>query len=162
MTIQVRRLSGDDWEAFRALRLAALQDSPDAFGSTYEGERDLPETHWRARTATTAAGFLDDVPAGLVGWFIADQEPDTLHMVSMWVAPDARRRGIGRALVAEVLHLAKELDVERVGLYVVTTNTDAAALYTQMGFKRGGPDEPMGEKPHILEYRMYAPIRRWA
>src|SRR6476660_4862023 len=43
----VGRGRADEWEALREIRLAALADSPDAFGSTLVEERDADEVRWR-------------------------------------------------------------------------------------------------------------------
>jgi hypothetical protein len=40
--VMARRARETEWEAVRALRLAALSDTPDAFGSTYEEECAQP------------------------------------------------------------------------------------------------------------------------
>jgi hypothetical protein len=40
--MNIRRLQGDDAATFQALRLAALLDTPEAFASSHEEEKDLP------------------------------------------------------------------------------------------------------------------------
>jgi len=42
-SIEVQTARGEDWRAIRDLRLRALIDAPDAFGSTYEDERESDE-----------------------------------------------------------------------------------------------------------------------
>lgn len=44
--LRVVRVTADG-AAFKELRLAALQESPGSFGSTYAEERDRPEDWWR-------------------------------------------------------------------------------------------------------------------
>ena len=55
--IRVRTLREDDWPAYRAIRLAALVDSPDAFVATHAEETALGEADWRARM-TESSGRL--------------------------------------------------------------------------------------------------------
>jgi hypothetical protein len=45
--VDVRALSGDEWQLKRDLRLTALKDSPDAFASSYAREAHRSETDWR-------------------------------------------------------------------------------------------------------------------
>ena len=53
----------------------------------------------------------------------------------MYVAPEARGRALGRALMVEALARAAVLPgIEQVHLGVVTTNTAARALYLSLGF----------------------------
>ena len=42
-------VSADDWESHRDLRLAVLQDAPDAFWFTYADEAVYDEADWRER-----------------------------------------------------------------------------------------------------------------
>ena len=50
--LEVRRLRADDWQAYRNLRLRALADSPDAFGSTWEVEHAKPDEYWAGRLSS--------------------------------------------------------------------------------------------------------------
>ena len=41
--MDVERLTGTEWRRLRRIRLAALEDAPDAFGTTVEAARELPD-----------------------------------------------------------------------------------------------------------------------
>ena len=47
--ISVRALTEDEWEQYRSVRLAALQESPEAFVATLEEEKQYDEEFWRTR-----------------------------------------------------------------------------------------------------------------
>jgi len=67
---------------------------------------------------------------------------DSLSLTSRWilsdlfVAPDARRTGVGRALVASALDVAKDSGAGSMSLDTAGDNEAAQALYEQMGFER--------------------------
>lgn len=142
--IEVRRLGEDDWREWRSLRLAALGTDPAAFGSTlaeWSGPRDL-ETRWRARLAAspfTALLDLDGRAAAMVGAFLVD---GAVELVSLWVLPSARGRGLGEAAIAAVVEFAAGRDVV---LSVRTANAAAIGLYRRCGFTDDGPspDDPL-------------------
>ncbi|MCA9712598.1 MAG: hypothetical protein KDK70_42615, partial [Myxococcales bacterium] len=50
----VRRLEPSEWRVYRELRLRALAESPDAFGSTLARERERSDEQWQARVAEGA------------------------------------------------------------------------------------------------------------
>jgi GNAT superfamily N-acetyltransferase len=58
---------------------------------------------------------------------------------SVYVRPDARRRGAFRALHARIRMTARELgDVVGLRLYVENANADAQSTYASLGFQPGG------------------------
>lgn len=158
--LTLRRLEPDDWAEMRDIRLAALQDAPTAFGSTYAREIAFTEADWRKRlTNPEAVTFLadhaefGDGPIGIAGGYV---NPDTAlpELVAMWVRPDARGRGAAVELVEAVVTWAKSLGVDRIQLWVAESNPAALKLYQRCGFTLTGE---RGELPHnesITELRM--------
>jgi ribosomal protein S18 acetylase RimI-like enzyme len=136
--IEVRRIGEDGWREWRAMRLEALATDPAAFGSTladWSGPNDL-ESRWRARLAGSPLSVLLDVhgrTAGMVGAFGAGA---AIELVSLWVAPWARGRGLGESAIAAVVDFADGRDVV---LSVRTANEAAIRLYERCGFTDDGP-----------------------
>ena len=143
--MRVRQLRVDEADALRELRLRALQDSPWAFGSSYARELGHAPEWWetRARQAGDVVYVVDggDALAGMAGGFVPDDE-ETVWLWGMWVAPEARGRGLGRALAESVIGWAGE---RRVTLEVTDDERGrpAEALYRSLGF------EPTGERRRL-------------
>jgi [ribosomal protein S18]-alanine N-acetyltransferase len=74
----------------------------------------------------------------LLGFIIARCGPDEWEIENVVVAPEHRRRGIGRNLVREVLHAAQDAGVATVLLEVRESNTAARQLYERLGFAEAG------------------------
>ncbi|MCZ0974279.1 GNAT family N-acetyltransferase [Streptomyces albulus] len=94
-TLSVRPLTVEDWALYRTVRLAALADAPEAFGSTWESEQAFTEDRWRERLARRNQFVAQDGDRtyGLIG--IVPVEAGRAELVSMWVHPDGRGRGVG-------------------------------------------------------------------
>ncbi len=142
----IRVLTAHDAAAYQALRLRGLRESPDAFGSTYDGEVDTPLEQIAERLSRGAGGddvifgaFHEDGGAlvGLAG-LRRGTSLKTRHRGGVWgmyVAPDARGQGVGRALVSALIAHARTLEgVERLTLGVESGNEAARALYHAFGF----------------------------
>jgi ribosomal protein S18 acetylase RimI-like enzyme len=56
--IVVREITADDWELMRDVRLAALAESPSAFGSSYAREVAFTEEQWRGRISERSVTFF--------------------------------------------------------------------------------------------------------
>jgi GNAT superfamily N-acetyltransferase len=160
--VLVRETVMDDWQALRDIRLEALRDAPTAFGSTYEQETLRAEAHWCDRIAYggTFLAFMPEVsatePAGLIGGY--HEDPVTVELVSMYVRPRARGRGVGEALVATVINWASKRNAASVRLWVTETNAPARALYERCGFALTGERQPVPSHPSIDEVAMTRPL----
>lgn len=155
----IRKLRPDEWALLRRLRLEALQESPSAFGSTFERELSFDEATWRSRLETSAffvAGTGDEV-LGMACAFRPEpggDVPSTMQLVSMWVAPGHRRRGVGSQLLSAVLEYARAHGESRLGLCVAEGNEPAATLYRAAGFEPTGEMQPMRGRPDERELHM--------
>ena len=72
---------------------------------------------------------------------------DEGYISNVAVAPEARRRGIGRALVKEMLRRAADRELSFVTLEVRAHNESAIALYAQEGFRAVGQRKDYYERP---------------
>jgi len=151
--ISTRRLTPEDWQLFRRVRLAALEEAPYAFGSTYEGEVDAPQSRWRQglETRTRFIAEIDGVVAGTVSGGDGDSS-GAAAMTGMWVDPRFRRQGVGDVLVKTVMDWARSAGYREMFLWVTDANTDAERLYQRNGFVRTGAAQDV--RPGHLEYEM--------
>ena len=142
---------GAEWRTYRDLRLRALLDSPDAFGSTHEREAARTDADWRDGLA---AGLADvgqlplvalsgETPIGLAWGRVDAHDPTVAHLFQVWVAPDRRGRGIGRLLTEAAIAWARDLGVRALRLGVTPSHPAALQLYRRAGFVDAGDPEPL-------------------
>lgn len=79
-----------------------------------------------------------DADGALLGWAGVLVVGDTAEILTVGVVPAARRRGIARLLLADLLDHAKAHDAEEAYLEVRTDNGAARALYRHDGFAEVG------------------------
>lgn len=159
----VYRLAADQWPAYRTIRLAMLQDSPSAFGSTHAREVTFDETTWRQRLTDNVVFVAADRQGGYVGSATyADSWAANLtdaYLVGMWVSPAARGSGAGRALVDAVIAAARAAGKDRLILDVVDSNIVARALYERCGFLPTGRTTPHPHDEALTEVEMELVLR---
>ena len=155
--MRIERLSPDDWERSRDVRLRALLDAPDAFATRHAEEREQPEPFWRGRLENAAcatfvarAGGVDLGCAVGAPW---TEAASTAGLFSMWVAPEARGQGAGDALVRAVVDWAREGGYARLVLEVADENAPAVGLYARHGFEPTGRTGHLpAPREHVLEH----------
>ena len=140
-TLEIRRIGAEQAGDYRAIRLAALQLDPDAFGSTYEVEAARPLTWFEDATRNLAifGAYADGRIVGMIG-FGRHAGAKIQHKGFIWgmfVHPSMRRHGAGAALLHGAIEHASSM-VEQITLSVVTTNRAAIALYEKFGFTAYG------------------------
>jgi ribosomal protein S18 acetylase RimI-like enzyme len=160
---RVRLADAADREVVRTLRLRSLKDSPWAFGSTYGGVLEAERKNAGYWDGFLAVGpcFLvmpdgADGPVGLCRLMNVGPGPTTdgpAEIISVWVAPEARGTGAGRALIeACISWMDEHLPGEAVQLDVVETNAVARRLYERCGFEVVGPN-PEDPDELVMERR---------
>lgn len=152
----VRRLGAEEWEAFRAVRLAALGDSPEAFASTLSVEESRSEDEWRGRLGQRVQllASRQGQVVGTIGLVRADGEAIG-EVISMWVAPSARGSGVGDALLQAAIEAARVEGYSAVELWVANGNSHAEGLYARHGFARTGQVQPIRRgEPERTEFEM--------
>ena len=140
--MHIRRLTPEDAASFQDIRLAALQDTPTAFGSSFEEERDFSSSVIEGRLAVNPdrgpfGAFEGSELVGLVA-FGRENQKNLAHKAFVWgmyVKPEYRGKGIAQALLQEALSLARSVpEVLQVNLSVNASNVSAIRLYESFGF----------------------------
>ena len=155
--VTVSRLVADDWQAYRAIRMAMLQESPSAFGSTHDEAASFDEVLWRQRLTDNVVllARVGRAPAGAVMFSERGATvPGDSSLFGMWVDPGFRRTGVGRALVDAVVAHARAAGKRRVVLHVVGDNTAAKSLYERQGFVATGHSVPYPNDDQQVEVEM--------
>lgn len=166
-TIAYRQLTEADAPAYQELRLQALKEHPEAFGQSYESQRDTPLEAVQERLRSTERSrddfimglFHDEVFRGMVG-FRRDSGEKTRHKGHFWgmyVSAEAQGDGNGRELIRRAIEQAKSLPgLEQILLAVTSVNTPAYGLYRSVGFQTYGtePKAMLFNGEYLDEYLM--------
>jgi RimJ/RimL family protein N-acetyltransferase len=163
----IRRVRAGEWRLLRDVRLRALADSPQAFGSTHAGESAQPDYFWQERATAAAAGGerltmiaeADGRWVGIAGGFTEPDEPDRPWLVSVWIDPAWRGKSLGEELVGAVIAWARSRDAVQMQLDVAESSRAAIRLYERCGFLATGEKTPMERDPTILEDVMVLRLR---
>jgi RimJ/RimL family protein N-acetyltransferase len=142
LPLTLRRLERQDVAAYRALRLAGLRESPDAYGSSADEEEALPMSVFEDRLAATTQhaifGAFD--AATLVAVVGLHREPKakrahSANVFGVYVAPPARQQRVGRLLMQAAIDWASaQPGLRQLRLCVNAGNHAAIGLYTSLGF----------------------------
>jgi GNAT superfamily N-acetyltransferase len=96
----------------------------------------LPAPYVAPRGALWAA-WDGDAPVGCVA--LHELAPDVAELKRMYVAPEARGRGVARRLTEHAIAAATALGYARLRLGTLTTMHAAQRLYASVGFRRIAP-----------------------
>jgi GNAT superfamily N-acetyltransferase len=159
----VEQAEVSDWRRTRTIRIRALTDAPDAYDSTLERELAFGDGEWKQRLVRTdAATFLaslDQIDVGIV--VVAATDARNAGLYAVWIAPEARGKGVGDALITAALAWAYDQGFDRVTLGVGDFNTTAIALYERHGFVPTGETSTLPPpRTHITEHTRALTLKR--
>ena len=139
--IEARRITEDQWPAYRELRLDALRQDPTAFGSSYEEEAQLNEEEWKKRTRTALCAFSGSDMIGMTTYLRISQQKNRhlAYIFAVYVKPSHRGQGVARQLIEKALADIQAMPgVVKVKLTVTESQRAAVALYKRFGFRVTG------------------------
>ena len=139
--ITVRALSEEEWAEFRSLRLAALQESPEAFVASYEEEKDYDEEFWRLRMRRSSR-LIAEVDGEAVGTVSVrggengeNEKQREAELFGLWVQPALRGKGVAAELVRAGAKVAEAGGNTHLNYWVGTDNGRAVAFASGFGFR---------------------------
>ncbi|ABX03833.1 MAG TPA: N-acetyltransferase [Herpetosiphon sp.] len=149
--LTLRAAQTDEWQAYRRLRLMALQQHPSFFGSDYAQNAAEPDRYWQERMANLDPTKQQTFVAVHESQFVAMvgirrfTDPKSSHQADIWgvyTDPNWRGNGLSRQLLGMAEAWAWQQSVQIIRLAVNVANTSAIQLYTRCGYAVYGV-EPM-------------------
>ena len=142
---RVTRYSGTDLDDLCEATESAITEGG-GFGWLTPPPRQVLENYWKGvlliPDRRLVAGRLDGIIAGSAQLSRAPRNNEAQAfagtLTSAFVAPWARRRGIGRGIVLEVESLAREIGLAVLNLDLRDTQRAAVRLYDSLGYIRWG------------------------
>jgi len=165
--MNIQRLTPAHAAEYRAVMLQGYAQEVDTFIGTVHEREPLPLEWWTSRlsedpdaTAMVFGAFVDARLAGVAGLKLESRERirHKSSLFGMFVLPEARGRGIARALVEAVLEQARATPGMRVVQLTVTeSNAPAIRLYESCGFR------PFGTEPFAVRVgeRFVSLVHMW-
>jgi ribosomal protein S18 acetylase RimI-like enzyme len=141
------------------VRKARLEDAPEAarlmhaFNTEYDEPIDEPDVLERRYREQLESGevtvlLVGDGPDGFAQLRYKSQiysDAPTAYLEELYVAPDLRGQGLGRALLEAAMDEARERGADHIDLGTSEDDTAARGLYESLGFtnREGKPDGPV-------------------
>lgn len=148
----MRHCSVNDALLLRAIRLEALLDSPEAYGSTYKESRTWADRHWQAlcRQWNYYLGEHEGRVVGVASGGLNELHPGTRWLYGMYVSPSARGSGVADLLVDVVEKWARSEGADELYLHVAEPMARARAFYESVGFRATGDVIKMDRDQSVL------------
>jgi ribosomal protein S18 acetylase RimI-like enzyme len=156
--ISFKKVSPDDWQKFREIRLKGLQTDPQAFGGTFQSESQEGEEYWKERFSNPERCFYAAEEGNI---FVATAgskkiAEDNWMIVAVYTLPEFRGKNISKELINQIIGEAKKTGASKVSLMVNPQQESAVNLYKKMGFEiiKIEKDQKMGDGKVYDEYYM--------
>lgn len=162
-SLELRRVTLQDWRSLRQLRLAALLDEPTAYCETWTAAAALPDEAWQARAARGAEGgdsfqVMAWDGARAVATAVGFEQDGVAWLAGVHVAPDLRGHGLLARLLEPIVGWAAERGLPALHLEVHEDNVRAQRAYARLGFVDSGRRRPYPLEPAAQEQEMVLPL----
>lgn len=161
--MRIVKLPPEDWAKFKELRLEALRTDGAAFGATIEATEGRSDEWWMERlviagtdpTRTVVFAEEDGKLVGIAGSY-PESDSANVDIISMYVTPAHRGKGIGRLLLQTVVDGLAGYEVR---LCVNSDQLAAVRLYERFGFVTIA-ETPLTRSDGSAYVQLYMALRR--
>lgn len=151
----IRKMTEEDWQDYRDIRLESLEKEPIAFVTRYEEANWWDESVWKARVVRPSIFGVryEEKIIGMV-WYFRWISFEYRHNIAIWwmyLAKKYRWTWVAQQLFDVLLeHIKHEKDVKKYSLVIVLEQEDAYHFYIKNGF------EVVGKlKEHLYRHNRY-------
>lgn len=155
--LEVVKLSADQWQRYRQIRLESLISDPAAFGGDVDKVTAETQADWLLKfekLIPVIATYDSQDIAMLTVENVSGDFGATCWIGGCWVNPKYRGQGAMRAIFDYLDANAVQRDWKVQGLGVWQDNYSAIAVYESLGFESKGDPVPSTSKPGLFYQRM--------
>jgi ribosomal protein S18 acetylase RimI-like enzyme len=155
--MNIRATEKSDWLILKEIRLAALRDTPTAFGVRYQTAITNSDEQWKERASAKThpkfwLAFKGEQTIGMIGAGVDQRE--RYNLIAMWVEPKSRGLGVAEHLVNTVKSDSIKSGFKQIFLDVSPENLRACRFYKKHGFVFNGEEQPLASHPDIMVHTM--------
>ncbi len=140
--MEIIKLNPEDWGKLKNIRLEALKEEGDAFGSSYTESATHSDEEWQRKLASpknpTMVVCDEGQAIGMAGAY-QEKGANVKHITYVWgvyLRKSYRGKGLGQKLMEALLdEIAKNTGIEKINLNVNTSRLSAIKIYEKLGFK---------------------------
>jgi L-amino acid N-acyltransferase YncA len=146
-TIRIDTMTADDWPAVRAIYEAGI-----ASGDATLSSEAPPWEEWDATHRTDCRLVARDSEGRVVGWTAVSRVSarsvyDGVVEESIYIAPEARGRGVGVLLLEALFQASEAAGIWTIQAGIQIENIASLRLHEKVGFRRVGVRERIGLDP---------------
>lgn len=138
--VRIRLMNAEDMPAVTKIDLAA-------FGWFWHNTLDSLE---RARLQAVNATVAED-DSGVIGYQLSTGNPLGAHLARLGVQPEAQGRGVGAALVSDLIQKLGAAQISRLSVNTQADNIASLSLYKKLGFVLTGEHFPVFVYPSNID-----------
>jgi L-amino acid N-acyltransferase YncA len=158
-TIEVRAMRRDDWSAVRDIYEAGIATGNATFETVAPSWQAWDASHLADHRLVAADGDT------VVGWAALGPVSDRCVYAgvaenSVYIAPDARRRGVGRMVLSALIERAEAAGYWTIQTGIFPENTASVALHQACGFRIVGTRERIGQLAGVWRDALFLEHRR--
>jgi RimJ/RimL family protein N-acetyltransferase len=140
MPIEIKEIHAADLIAYKQFLMQGLEQDEQNFRISPGDEKDALFPTKDKPDSFTLGAFEGSQWAGIVSFQREGENREKLRhkglLFRMYISPGFRGKGIGQALIEELLKRVKALkDIEQINLTVVADNAIAKKVYEKFGFR---------------------------
>jgi phosphinothricin acetyltransferase len=142
--VSIRAMRADDWPAVRDIYEAGIATGHATFETNAPTRQHWDDTHMAAHR------FIAVADGEVAGWAALSTVSDRcvyggVAENSIYVHPDHRNRGVGRALLAALIASSETSGIWTVQTGIFPENAASLALHQRVGFRIVGRRERIGQ-----------------
>jgi RimJ/RimL family protein N-acetyltransferase len=135
----LRRFLPEEWEAYRDIRLEALQISPEMFGSNYAKESQYTKEDWLGAVDNPHRAmfglYLNKNIVGVTGVAFVKEDHSQAVLIASFICPEYRGKGLSKLFYEARLDWARDMGCNSIVVSHREDNNPSKGANQSFGFK---------------------------